>query len=391
MVGIGFRVKHLRPRWIALALVVLDLGLVLAGKVGLLALLISLGLGVWGLARVGAIMLRRSRIIWRLRNRLVVTYVFIAIVPTLLLLALAYIGGYFVTGQMAAYLVNTALDRRAETLAGSARALGNGREGARPQAAAAIVAVLRERMPEMEIFVSGKPDIHLPPESTLTAPNPAWHDFTGTMVRDGRSWSTAIFRGENATAVLMAPLTPAILKQLVPDIGTLSLLDAELTGVAAPRLTAPTVRKGAAGIKVDGVAIDPNPRSVGTVPAATSFLDLQITWPGPVRIALWDSPNQMRSTFVVVTTRPSAVLGIVFASGIDFAQNILIFFAVIAALFAFVELISVLIGVFMTRTITGAVHNLYEGTLRVAAGDFSSRIPVKGAINWPISAGRLIR
>ena len=119
-------------------------------------------------------------------------------------------------------------------------------------------------------------------------------------------------------------------------------------------------------------------RSVGTVPPSLSALDWQITWLGPVRRAVWDQPNRTQNTFVAVTTRPSSVLGIVFASGIDFAQNILIFFAVIATLFALVELISVLIGVFMTRTITGAVHNLYEGTLRVAAGDFSSRIPVKG-------------
>ena len=30
------------------------------------------------------------------------------------------------------------------------------------------------------------------------------------------------------------------------------------------------------------------------------------------------------------------------------------------------------------RTVTGAVHGLYEGTLRIAKGDFSWRIPVKG-------------
>jgi sigma-B regulation protein RsbU (phosphoserine phosphatase) len=32
----------------------------------------------------------------------------------------------------------------------------------------------------------------------------------------------------------------------------------------------------------------------------------------------------------------------------------------------------------MTRTITVAVHNLYEGTQRIGRGDFSHRIPVKG-------------
>ena len=37
-----------------------------------------------------------------------------------------------------------------------------------------------------------------------------------------------------------------------------------------------------------------------------------------------------------------------------------------------------MIGLSLTRTITGAVHDLYEGTTRIARGDFGYRIPVKG-------------
>ncbi len=67
-------------------------------------------------------------------------------------------------------------------------------------------------------------------------------------------------------------------------------------------------------------------------------------------MAFWDRPNQTRAaTFALITTRPSAVLGTVFESSIDFGQNILIAFVVIAAMFAIVQLISLLIGAFMTR------------------------------------------
>ena len=37
-----------------------------------------------------------------------------------------------------------------------------------------------------------------------------------------------------------------------------------------------------------------------------------------------------------------------------------------------------MIGISLTRTVTGAVHGLYEGTQRIAKGDFAWRIPVKG-------------
>jgi sigma-B regulation protein RsbU (phosphoserine phosphatase) len=46
--------------------------------------------------------------------------------------------------------------------------------------------------------------------------------------------------------------------------------------------------------------------------------------------------------------------------------------------FLIVEIISMIIGISMTRTITGAVHRLYEGTQKVMEGNFSHRIEVKG-------------
>ena len=42
------------------------------------------------------------------------------------------------------------------------------------------------------------------------------------------------------------------------------------------------------------------------------------------------------------------------------------------------QLISWVIGVSLTRTVTNAVQGMYEGTQRIAKGDFSWRIPVNG-------------
>ncbi len=54
--------------------------------------------------------------IWRLRNRLIVTYIFIAVVPIVLIVALAAVGSWIVVGQVAVYLVNAQLERRAASL-----------------------------------------------------------------------------------------------------------------------------------------------------------------------------------------------------------------------------------------------------------------------------------
>src|SRR4051794_34939855 len=50
--------------------------------------------------------------IWRLRNRLIAAYLFIAVVPIVLILTLVVIAGWAVIGQMAVYLVNTELGHR---------------------------------------------------------------------------------------------------------------------------------------------------------------------------------------------------------------------------------------------------------------------------------------
>ena len=54
----------------------------------------------------------RGRLLWSLRNRLITAYVFIAVVPVLLLLAMAGLSAYLIYSQLGAYLVYDDLQRR---------------------------------------------------------------------------------------------------------------------------------------------------------------------------------------------------------------------------------------------------------------------------------------
>ena len=47
--------------------------------------------------------------------------------------------------------------------------------------------------------------------------------------------------------------------------------------------------------------------------------------------------------------------------------------------FAIIELIALIIGTRMTRTVTAAVAQLHDATKHVDRGDFSHRIPVKSS------------
>src|SRR5262249_39573302 len=54
------------------------------------------------------------RLLWRLRNRLIITYIFIGIVPIVLLLVMLGIAMYIFMGQVATYLVSSELKQRNE-------------------------------------------------------------------------------------------------------------------------------------------------------------------------------------------------------------------------------------------------------------------------------------
>jgi sigma-B regulation protein RsbU (phosphoserine phosphatase) len=343
----AFKNKRVRL-YVAMALA-LDILLQGTGKAAPLRVLITLALVAYGLFRLGRLILQRSRIIWRLRNRLIVTYVFVGAVPIVLILALTYCGAWIVVGQVATYLVSSELQHRAAALQSPARFLSQAVPSERAGLAAQVASLLRERAPGLEMLVTGddtfNPAFRYPPESTLEAPAPGWKDYTGIVFKDGLYYSMSLVRTGRTRALLLAP---GVLENLVPGIGALSIYNS-------------------AGSKL-----------AGAVPPPYNRLDFECFWGNRIDAASWDEPNQKPVTTLSVITRPSAVLAVVFSGRLDFEEDALLAFVAIACLLALVELISVIIGATMTRNITGAVHNIYEGTLRIGRGDFSHRIPVKG-------------
>src|SRR5208283_269293 len=75
--------------------------------------LLALPVFILGLATIYRTVRRILRgAVWRLRNRLIVAYVFIAVVPIILILAMAGLAGYVVIGETAVYLAHRELDSR---------------------------------------------------------------------------------------------------------------------------------------------------------------------------------------------------------------------------------------------------------------------------------------
>src|ERR1035441_538924 len=74
------------------------------------AALAAIVMGVAIVSKIGRMAMRT--LIWRLRNRLIVAYLFIAVVPIVLILALMLVTSYALVGQMAVYMVQKDLTNR---------------------------------------------------------------------------------------------------------------------------------------------------------------------------------------------------------------------------------------------------------------------------------------
>jgi sigma-B regulation protein RsbU (phosphoserine phosphatase) len=306
------------------------------------------------LAVIGTILAYRMarKSIWSLRNRLYVTWFFIGVVPILLILALAASGTWIVCGQVAAHLVDSELDRRAAFMATPALILSQASAADRALVAEQMGRLLAERMPGVQVVVTGAETLHYPPENGLEAPIGGWKTDVGCLLRNGRYYSAAIVNTNGTTVAALAPITPEVLGNIVPGIGT--------SGIG---------RRGPIG----GLAPEPA--------EGWGILDFQIYWPSrdAISVVRWENPAITQKENLVVSTRPSAVLRTVFGTaGLDYAQTVTLGFVLLLIALLGVQLISWVIGMSLSRTISSAAQAIYEGTQRIAQGDFSWRIPVKG-------------
>jgi sigma-B regulation protein RsbU (phosphoserine phosphatase) len=299
--------------------------------------------------------------IWRLRNRLIVTYLFIGVMPVVLILILIAIGGWIVAGQVAVFLVNSELERRTEILNEPAQILGWSSPDSRERVMKQVQAFALNRFPNLHILVHAETDVVFPYEAQMQIPPEGWGDTRGLMVRKGRFYQWAhVTRGETEV-VMMEPVTNRILSNLVPHLGQVLLSNDD-------------------GTKRTFSSSD-DERGAVFIPPQENRFDRELTWEGHIKVADWDRPGQTQNYLLIVITRPSALRNAIFGEGFtvgDVGTDLLFFFAIVAGLFFIVELISLVAGISMTKTITGAVHNLYEGTRKVTAGDFSHRISVTG-------------
>jgi len=345
----------------------------------------------------------KTKLLWRLRNRLIVTYVFIGVIPVVMLVVLALGSFYLFAGQFATFVVTTGLNAELKSLEAANAAIAHQfaaevRRGIKTPAALESLRNSRESWTDREIsiWLDGKLIFTSAPtnESSSTLPSQVRSSFHA-IVRDHdklflRALEAVPVNGKTLDVLSSQPFDQRMLQDLAINLGGVSLYT---TGLSLKKVDQSPYKAGEQSSKENKSSIvigkpegtyvletgksRPPTYSAGSVPAPTGSIDPQVTFLTTVSVMDWETGETLSPAGITVQTRISKLYDRLFEALGDFAPAIEFFLLFAAIIFALIELVALFIGTQLTRTVTGAVGQLYEGTKHINRGDFSHRIAVK--------------
>jgi sigma-B regulation protein RsbU (phosphoserine phosphatase) len=367
---------------------------------------IFLGLVVILLFQILAYRWIKQKLLWRLRNRLIVTYVFIGVIPVVLLVALALGSFYLFAGQFATFIVTSELNSELKSLEASNAALTHqlvAQMDGNPMPAEAIK-FLREsekKWPSRKtcVWLNHKLVLDTASAEPGSAPPTLPERLTGSFRALTREHDELYLRAVehittgngSLTVVSSEPFDQRLLQELAVNLGEISLYGSGLSlhevhpsqGSKAGEPSNSPPSRGTLAQKPDSIVLDTGngplrpTLTAGNIPPPTRQLDHTLTFATTVSVEDWETGDTKHPVGLSVQTRFSKLYEHLFSALGDLAPAVefgLLFFAV---LFALIEAVALFIGTRLTRTVTGAVAQLYDATTHVNRGDFSHRIPVK--------------
>ncbi len=323
----------------------------------------------------------RSRLLWSLRNRLIVAYLFIAFVPILLILTLVFLAGRILYSQLGAYLLHEDIQQRIDVIADISEHIavahqtlspGITQEESERILAAQSHAVHDRDLPGLDISFAGDTSLF-----RKIAP-PGKNSFAGLLQQGDELSLTSLKiipgrKGERVVT-LRVPVKPHFLTTVAPDLGAIQLnLMEHYAGGQEPAYTRSSggeQYKVAKRIPASNRGLQPAAFWMDTpVNVVSSFDSVYVDKDGKV--------DTQRPVLAVFNARPSKLNGRIFASFGELRLFYLIGFILAGVAFLLIEVAALVTGIVLTRRITKAIADLYRGTQYVQSGDFSHRVPIE--------------
>ncbi len=332
----------------------------------------------------------RQVVMWRLRNRLIITYVFIGFIPVVLLALMAVIVGYLFAGQFAALEASNDIQAELNTLEAAnqtitaqiATALKHGRAAAED-----VLTVLpgqekvETRFPNRSVtaYLDGQPvmarsaGLEAKPEKL-----PSWlkSDFKGATDDGGRlslrAASQTKVGKQNLIVVSTVPFDEALLQRIGGTLGRIDINpDLHIEFGSKTGKVGETDRKRGSSKNASSEIL-----SGGSAPVQSGSFDPPVQFGALLKVTDWVR-GESHNLLYRVNTRPSALYARLFSTSFEFAQIIWVSLIILAIFLGVLEGFALLVGMRITRGITGSVSNLYRATMHINRGDFRHRIVIR--------------
>jgi len=381
----------------------LSWGTALAGWVGILSVLAII------LISVVAYRWLKARLLWRLRNRLIVTYMFIGVIPVILLVAMTFITLYLFAGQFANFVVTSELNSRLRSLQSANAAIANELaarlEHGQPAVAESLEGLKRNdpawASRQVCAWKGGTPlavcDAAAPGKTPFSIPSFLTPTF-GAIVWDReelylRAGTEIGSRPQKLSVVSSEALDRTLLERLANDLGEITLYSSRTVAEAptpaatlTPRISLDSQSKEETTLRPGKNGTPPAKAreelrlafTAGALPPPGNTFDREIAFATPISVVDWATGAQKKTGALLrVLTRPLVLYTRLFATLGDFATGVEYSLLFAAVVFAIIEMFALFIGTRLTRTVTGAVAQLYNATEHINRGNFSHRISVK--------------
>ncbi len=350
--------------------------------------------------------LAKRRLLWRVRRKLILSYIFVGFVPALLLLAFSLLCAFLLFYNLSSYLVQSrlrAMSDQARVLAqatlleiersggSDAAAIAKrrvaGAAGDYPDASMVVLPIRRtcDQTGDSTTASTGPPAI-AGPWAHVAAPRtvPAWIPCSGIAAVFAYTHRGLAESSEPRTHLVARAVsfgsgprpTYAVIVDFLVNDAALQQLRRE-TGVELKNvspLTGDNERAhpmaGTSG--ADDADNADRARSgmsgvLSSLPSLMEYRDWESGAPGTLTVTSGVSVGELYD-------RISRAEGRV---GQRFGQGLLLVLFVIGALFLIIQFIALVAGLALARSITGSVHELFTGTERVRQGDFTHKIAVR--------------
>jgi sigma-B regulation protein RsbU (phosphoserine phosphatase) len=347
------------------------------------------------------------RLLWTVRNRLIVTCLLMGLAPVVLFGLLAGMAAYIFSGQFATNTASAALNesllRMKDRNAALTGPIGHAIEAdpnrkrvdfhqfsegsvAGASGEGLEIAAWRDGSP-IELAGSAMPSLR-GAQPLAIEPLPAWVQpgFNG-LVEDGgslylRSVGGYRWRAHTVLVLVSAPLTHDRMNEVAQGLGSVRLIPGFSRAVEDVSEFDPVEEKRLLQLKPDRRTNDGAHANSftsvqgGTLTPATHLWDTPVLFTAPLHCVHWQSGAAVPA-LVGVASRPNLLYQRLFSSSVRIGAVVRIVLVSIAVLFSLLELFAFLMAVRLSRTITHSIADLYGATTEIDRGNLAHRIRVE--------------